>query len=471
MIDRRSFLAVAASLGAHAAIAGTVPFPSRSRWIERRDLYPQGVASGDPDEDSVILWTRRPFDPSQSGNLVVEVAEDEGFDRVVAAKRVRVEAVSDWTCRVLVGGLSPDRVYWYRFTDAGGFGSRVGRTMTAPDPHDARDVRFAFVCCQNVNQGAQNAYRRMIYEDDRGAPTDRLGFVLHLGDFIYEVVWYPEDRPQGILDRRLRDVIRYPNGEKIHDFHIPTDVGDYRVAYRAYLADPDIQDARARWPFVAMWDNHEFSQNGWQGVIQFANKNRPAQSLKVAANQAWFEYQPARVTRPGGLSLDRFDPPHVVDTPITRFDEAGLGQEPNNLAALASLTGYRVHRWGRHVDLIITDQHSYRSEEPLLGPQADALTTDDFLDFIPEEAMMILDGGRAYNGGSPPADIPFGGKRIANYRKDAPPQTILGAEQKAWFLEQLAASKATWKIWGNTSGTLDSRADPRNLPSGTGPRW
>src|SRR6266852_4156816 len=69
--------------------------------------------------------------------------------------------------------------------------------------------------CQNVTQGAQNAYRRMIFEDERAGEQDRLGFVLHLGDFIYELVWYPEDRPQGMYDRRLRDLVRYPDGEKV----------------------------------------------------------------------------------------------------------------------------------------------------------------------------------------------------------------------------------------------------------------
>ena len=65
--------------------------------------------------------------------------------------------------------------------------------------------------------------------------AERIGFVLHLGDFIYEIVWYPEDRPQGMYDRRMRDIVRYPHGEKIRDFHIPTTVEDYRAVYRAYL--------------------------------------------------------------------------------------------------------------------------------------------------------------------------------------------------------------------------------------------
>jgi len=101
-----------------------------------------------------------------------------------------VLAAADWTCRALVGSLLPATTYWYRFTDDSGAGSRIGRTITAPHASAPRPVRFAFVSCNSVNEGAQNAFRRMIWEDER-APADRkLGFVLHLGDFIYEVVEY-----------------------------------------------------------------------------------------------------------------------------------------------------------------------------------------------------------------------------------------------------------------------------------------
>ena len=71
-----------------------------------------------------------------------------------------------------------------------------------------------------------------------------------------------------------------------------------------------------------------------------------------------------------------------------------------------------------------------------------------------------------HNSGSPPQTIRVGDKEIPNFRKDEPPQSILGAEQKAWFLEQLKNSKATWKIWGSTMATLEERVDPQNLPDG-----
>jgi alkaline phosphatase D len=469
--SRRQFLAAAALLGATAACSGLRPGRSRVAWRERRDLYPEGVASGDPAADSVLLWTRRPF-PAGSGDawLTVEVAEDEAFERVVVSAPVAVSAAADWTCRVLVGDLKPARIYWYRFTDEEGNGSRIGRTVTAPADDDPRPVKFAFVSCQNANAGAMNAYRRMIYEDERAAEADRLGFVLHLGDFVYELVWYPEERPS-YYDRRVREVVRYANGEKVADFHVPTTVDDYRALYRAYLHDPDLQDARARFPFVPMWDNHEFSWQGWQSLAKLDGPSRPAQTLKVAANQAWFEYQPARVQKPSGASLARFDPPKVIDTPIEHFDEQGLGQEPNNLAAIASLTAYRALRFGRNVDLLITDQHSYRSEEPTGHPGAEPFSSPDFPNLFPQEALEILDAGRSWNGGRPPATIPFGGTEVPNFRRDQPPQTILGAVQKGWFLDRLRASTATWKVWGNSLGTLDWRADPQNLPAGLTMPW
>ncbi|HWW81054.1 MAG TPA: alkaline phosphatase D family protein, partial [Steroidobacteraceae bacterium] len=470
-VTRREFMAAAAALGATPVWATRKAARSRVPSNERRDLFPEGVASGDPQPDSVLLWTRRPFDTGTDSRLIVEVAEDDTFKQVVVSSTAVVSAASDWTCRVLVGNLKPAGVYWYRFTDETGMTSRVGRTITAPTPGDPRPVKFAFVSCQNANDGAQHAYRRMIFEDERAAETDRLGFVLHLGDFIYELVWYPEDRPQGMYDRRLRDIVRYAHGEKIQDFHIPTTVDDYRAVYRAYLHDPDLQDARARWPFVPMWDNHEFSWQGWQSLQVFDGMTRPAQTRKVAAMQAWFEYQPARIRKASGPSLERFDPPKVVNAPIAHFDPQGLGQEPNNLAALASLTGYRAMRWGRHVELIITDQRSYRSEEPTGRAEAQDLMSKDFPELFPQEALEILDAGRIYNGRKPPETIRFGELEIPNFRKQEPPQTILGATQKEWFLNRLKTSTATWKVWGNTTGTLDFRVDPQRLPPGLTKPW
>jgi alkaline phosphatase D len=469
-LSRREFIQTAAAIGASLAWGGRAS-ASRTQWRERRDLYLEGVASGDPDPHSVILWTRRPFEQGARRILTVEVAEDEAFRRVVAHAAAPVSAASDWTTRVLVGNLKPAHVYWYRFTDAAGNGSRVGRTITAPLDSDPRPVNFTFVSCQSVNEGKLNGYRRMIFEDERAAPEDQLGFVLHLGDFIYEVVEYPEEVPTR-YDRTVYEVARIPDGGVNGKLHYPLTVDGYRAVYKGYLADPDLQDARARWPFVSMWDNHEFSWQGWQSILKPGDDGRPGQTVKVAANQAWFEYLPARVKKPSGPSLERFDPPAVKNVPIEKWDENGLGDEPNNLIAINSLRGYRALRYGKHLDLIITDQHSFFSGDPFSDPSLGKFDVGEFNGMFPEDAMQILDGGRAFNGGNPPAEIHFGDASIPNPRRNAPPQTILGAEQKAWFADKLKRSTATWKIWGCSLGCLDWRADPQNLPAGlTKQQW
>ena len=65
--------------------------------------------------------------------------------------------------------------------------------------------------------------------------------------------------------------------------------------------------------------------------------------------------------------------------PIKEFDSDGLGVEPNNLTAINSLKGYRALRYGRHLDLIITDQHSYRSADPFSDPSLGKLGGDEFI--------------------------------------------------------------------------------------------
>jgi alkaline phosphatase D len=221
---------------------------------------------------------------------------------------------------------------------------------------------------------------------------------------------------------------------------------------------------------VCIWDNHEFSWQGWQSIQQAGGPPRPGQTIKVAANQAWFEFIPARVRAPSG-SLEWFGTVPVKNVEIDKWDENGLGIEPNNLAAIRSLIAYRALRYGGHLDLIITDQHSFHGPDPFSDDSLGKLGDwGAYGGWFPEDVQQVLDRGRAFNGGDPPAELTFGGARIPNPQKDAPPQTILGAEQRAWFKDQLKRATATWKIWANSQGAVDERADPQNLPAGFFPK-
>jgi alkaline phosphatase D len=106
-------------------------------------------------------------------------------------------------------------------------------------------------------------------------------------------------------------------------------------------------------------------------------------------------------------------------------------------------------------------------------PEAKALFIDAFPDLLSEDGLKTMDAARTYNDGNPPEEIRSadGRVRIPNIWKHRPPKTVLGLEQKTWFLDRLRESKAIWKIWGNTTGTLQMRADPENLPSESGTKW
>ena len=151
-LSRRDFIQTAAAMGASLAWVGQAR-GSRINWRERRDLYPEGVASGDPDAHSVILWTRRPFDSGKRQVLTVEVAEDKAFRRTVAQAPAPVSASSVWTSRVLVGGLKPAHVYWYRFTDAQG----MAAVSAAPSRRRARTIQDRSTSPLSVAQASTRA--------------------------------------------------------------------------------------------------------------------------------------------------------------------------------------------------------------------------------------------------------------------------------------------------------------------------
>jgi alkaline phosphatase D len=169
--------------------------------------------------------------------------------------------------------------------------------------------------------------------------------------------------------------------------------------------------------------------------------------------------------------VDSYTPPAVRDTPLQEFDDHGLGLEPGNLSAINSLRIYRTLRWGRNVELILTDNRSYRSEPVMHRLEATPFQPQQFPFVLSDNVVDVFDGGREFNHGHPPDEIVFSGASVANPRKQSAPQSMLGAAQKAWFVEKLRASSAPWKVWGNSVGMLEWRIDFQNLPEGVGPKW
>ena len=142
--------------------------------------------------------------------------------------------------------------------------------------------------------------------------------------------------------------------------------------------------------------------------------------------------------------------------------------EPNNLTAIGSLIAYRALRYGRHLDLIITDQHSYRSADPTGDRRSSASSAaPSSRACSPRRRWRSSTPAAPSTAGNPPAELRFGDAtrrqlraRTRRRRRSSAPTRRPGSRSAC------ASSTATWKIWGNSLGTLDWRADPQNLPAG-----
>jgi alkaline phosphatase D len=440
------------------------------------------VASADPRADSVMLWTRavRTASSAEDVPLLLEVASDKNFDALVVMKSISASAASDFTVRVLVDGLKPNQIYYYRFRAEGDV-SRVGRTHTAPALDADVEPRFAWVCCQDYEANFYSAYRRMLNDDAKAPEAEQLHFVLHIGDFIYET------RAAGFMEAVNDDLetveLKNANGEPrlIPEFpsggstssdgtNFANSLDDYRHLYKTYLLDADLQEARARWPFIAVWDDHEFTDDCWQTQANYdraASTDEPSQKRRVAASQAWFEYVPAALSdakQVGDVAqaAKDFKAVSVEDAP---YSDVIVVDEPNNVKAIGAITLYRNLRWGKHVELVLTDNRSYRSDHAL----PEEVTKDDILIFaprnvLPKDAVNAFDAGATANDGHP-EDVVLG---FENTRKDSLPGTLLGATQKQWWMDAMRASQATFKIWGNTVPLLRlllDRSDVSLLPN------
>lgn len=488
-LDRREFLKVfLGSAGAYWVVASASPFAARAQAESLKALsFPHGVASADPLPDAVMLWTRAvdPADSAAPATLMMEMARDEAFLDLVATKQITATGDSDHTVQIFVEGLEADTRYFYRFR-AGESESLTGRTRTAPLAGSDRKVRFAFVSCQGYDDGFYGAWAKLVADDAAKPEDEQLDFVLHLGDFIYEKTGYPQSDP--VIDSVLgpdpektlmykdgtpRRVPPMPDGIPYKVMEVAKTLADYRHLYKTYLSDPNLQAARARFPFLSTWDDHEFLNNGWQSHGEDGGPDvqaGPNQTRKIEANQAWTEYVPAILSKAPSYDgvqnrAHDFAPVPVEDAPFSwNGEDAPLpGSEPNNVRAINSLVIYRRFRFGRHVDLLLTDCRTFRSRPPL--PKEWAQAYEEVAGPVRAVSMVeIADLGETALGGKPPAKFVKGDHEAPNPRAHMPVGTHLGADQKAWFKQALQSSTATWKMWGNPIPCLPLRLNLSAIP-------
>lgn len=228
-----------------------------------------GVASGDPHQTDVIIWTKVWNETTEPVNVAWEVASDTLMQNIVAKGEATANYTSAYTVKLVVRNLQPGTIYFYRFKATGIF-SPVGRTKTAPV--NADELKFAVVSCNNYEHGYFNAYRLIANRNDIDA-------VVHLGDYIYE---YGANKST-----------KHPSVRQHIPDHEILNLQDYRSRYAQYRLDKDLQEAHRLHPFITEWDDHEFANDAYKDGAKNHQPDEGDWSAREAiAKKVYFEWIP-----------------------------------------------------------------------------------------------------------------------------------------------------------------------------------
>ena len=309
-ISRRLFLAYTGALSSVPLLGNMATADASPNF--KSDPFTLGVASGDPDHESVVLWTRLAPQPLQPGagmptksfSVTWELATDDSMKSIVASGVSVATPQLGHSVHVEAGGLRPDRWYWYRFR-AGDAESPIGRTRTLPAPEIMPDrVRFAVTSCQQFEHGFFTGYEQMA--------RDEVDLVFHLGDYIYESASNPK--------------VRAHQGKEIQSLN------DYRARYALYRSDTLLQGMHQACPWFLTWDDHEFDNNCASDISEEEGVD-PVAFLERRANayQAYYEMMPLR---------------------------------RSSMPAGSDMKLYRGASYGRLAELLVLDTRQYRSDQP-----------------------------------------------------------------------------------------------------------
>ena len=308
-ISRREALAA----GAAGAATLLLPLPAGHARRAPRPLldsaeFPGGVASGEPTQHGITVWAQVGA-IERTSRLVLEIARDEGFGRVVHRQGVLAREAHGFAAKTRVDSrrLKPGEQYFYRFATRSG-SSPVGRFRTARPADSLEPLRIGFFSCQQWESGYYTSHRDLASED--------CDLLVCLGDYIYE-----NNGDKGLADRADASS-KAENGES-------ETLEEYRAKYALYRSDPALQALHASAPILATWDDHEI-ENNHAGTTEgtTAGRRLPYEKRRENAYQVWFEQMPQRRFRG---HQDRI---------------------------------YRHARLGGTVDLLMLDERQYRDDQP-----------------------------------------------------------------------------------------------------------
>lgn len=422
---RRGALAVGA--GAAAACTPTIETPAYEGVVS----FNHGVASGDPLQDRVVIWTR--VTPQNAGAVPVRwiVARNRELTDVVKTGVIETSEARDYTVKADVTGLRAGAPYFYGFR-AGQAESAVGRTRTLPRGR-LDQVKLGIVSCASFPHGFFNAYEAIAQHDD-------IDVVIHLGDYIYEYGLSGYGGETGISLGRIPS----PEVELLH-------LDDYRLRHAQAKGEAELQAAHAACAWIVVWDDHETANDSWSTGAENHQPDEGAWSArKAAALQAYYEWMPIRQPEPGRAF-------EAINRSFQFGDLATLIMLETRLLARTRQLDYshdlpiEQQRWdfsNPGAPVALRPGEADRPGQRLLP----AIYED-----ISGELRPVLDWRRAQSLVANAGNLPDGFYIAPDVteltaRLSAPERTMLGDAQEAWLRGQLNTSAngaAVWQVIGN----------------------
>ena len=382
--------------------------------------FQYGVASGDPDAESVVLWTHAKPKALQDDEEVVvywEISTDPDFNNVVDRGVGTTGPDNDYTFKVVADGLEPGGEYYYRFKANNEF-SETGQTRTLPD-EDVTSVEFAVFSCVNYPAGFFNAYD--------AAVENGFDYSIHLGDYIYEY------GAGGYATETAEALGRTPSPE-----NELIALEDYLARYAQYTSDEDLQALRAEAPMIMMWDDHETANDSWENGAENHNADEGDWGeRRDVALEAYFKWNPLREPEP--------DKNGVVD--LRDHDKT---YEFGDLVDLHMLETRLQARDETRADILTAV--TVRTEE-YLDPTNPQLFEDAAIaGLAPEQVLFVLASGN-----EEAIQTLFAGVALAALVAEAkdPEREMIGDDQLSELVEKIDESDATWQLIGSQTLMAD----------------
>jgi alkaline phosphatase D len=413
------------ALTALTALAACGRRPPAPRYIGALS-FRHGVASGDPGPDRVVIWTR--VTPELEGIVPVRwiVARNRGLTNVVQTGVFETDPRRDYTVKVDVSGLRPGAPYFYGFA-AGDQLSPVGRTRTLANGRLDK-LTLAVASCASFSHGFFNAYEAIAREED-------LDLVVHLGDYIYEYGLGGFGGDAAVALGR----IPAPDLECLS-------LSDYRQRHAQYKAEPELQAAHARCPWIVAWDDHEIADDAWAGGAQNHNAGEGVWGdRKRAALQAYYEWMPVRDPQPGR-------PFEAINRSFQFGDLATLVMLETRLTARARPLDYATDLQPYSTPWDFSDPARPRPIPPTppYGPNVRVLPLP--YEEVGGQLRPVWDWPRVHAAISSPGAPPGGLKWVPDRRRlaallNAPDRRLLGRRQEEWLAQELLASTGRGSVW------------------------